>query len=234
VYWIDRLEGRLSVTIHGESLSSELVRRHREKKAAMREKVGDARWTPEYQKIQKTFHVEQGENYGHRGTRHFELVSRALIGMYSAMRRGLSYCDYGCGNGALADEIESAFKFVRVKRYDPFFDGGKFSADPGPQDFFTCMDVMEHVEEECIDNTIDYIAERCRYGAIFAIATDEAAKTLPDGRNAHITVKLPQWWKEKLGRRFQIQEQQNHVHGVVFVAVSLGAVQRLEEERKVA
>lgn len=234
VYWKERLAGKLEVIVHGDNLTTALLEAEERKKAHIKSKIGDKRWTDAYGAMQRTLHDQEGIKYGEGGVRNFELIARALIGMYSQLKRPIEWMDYGCGNGALAKEIESSIACVKVTRYDPFHPLWRDQPEPGKQDFITCMDVMEHVEEECIDNTIDYIADHTRFGAVFSICCEEALKTLPDGRNAHISLHLPQWWKEKLSRRFQIAETSMQGVNAILVCVGVGATERLHEERKAA
>ena len=234
VYWMNRLEGKIEIAVHGDSLSAAVLLGERKRKAYLAKTIGDRRWTEAYGALQLQFYDESEDKYGSRGDRNFELVSRALLGVYSQTRRKLTWLDYACGRGRLAEEITKALAFVTATNYDPFHPAWRDQPEPGMHDFVTCMDVMEHVEEQCVDNTLTYIAQRCRYGAMFAISVHEAKKTLPDGRNAHVTIRTSQWWREKLGNHFQIVEQSSNGIGTVLIVAALGAAERLEAERKAA
>lgn len=234
IYWMNRLEGKIEIAIHGDSMTAALVLAERMKKEHLANTIGNRRWTDEYAALQQDFYSEAEHKYGSHGDRHFELVARALVGMYGQRRKEITWLDYGCGRGALGKEVSKALSFVKVTNYDPFHPNWIGKPDPEPHDFVTCMDVMEHVEEQCIDNTLKFIAERTLYGAMFLIGTTESLKTLPDGRNAHITIKTSQWWKEKLSNYFQVTEQASNGYWTTIVAVAIGSSQRLEEERKAA
>lgn len=232
VYWMDRLEGKIDVIVHGDSLTFALVDADRKRKEFIRKKIGDRRWSDDYAKMQRAMHED--DNYGTKGSRNFEIVSRALLGLYGQLRRTVKWMDYGCGTGDLCNAVEEAFRFVDIRRYDPFHPFWRDLPDPDAQDFVTCFDVMEHVEEECVENTLDFIAKRARLGVMFGISCHEAMKTLPDGRNAHITIKTPSWWRDKLSKRFGIAEQSNTKYGVIFLCTAIGAVESIESERKAA
>jgi hypothetical protein len=57
-----------------------------------------------------------------------------------------------------------------------------------------CTDVMEHVEEQFVVPTLRYIASLTNKVAFFSIALLPARQILPNGVNAHITVKPIDWW----------------------------------------
>jgi len=56
---------------------------------------------------------------------------------------------------------------------------------------------MEHVPEEEVEEVLADIASYAP-NAVFAIALRPAAATLPNGDNAHCTVKPIQWWHGQL------------------------------------
>lgn len=234
VYWKDRLAGKLDIVVHGDNLTTALLAADAKKKAYLAKTVGTKRWTDSYAEMQRSLHVQEDIKYGQGGMRNFEFVSRALIALYAQLKRKVQWMDYGCGNGALSNEIENAFKCVDVTRYDPFHPSWRDQVEPGMQDLITCMDVLEHVEEECIDNTVDYLADHCRFGLTLSICCEEAYKTLPDGRNAHVTVHIPQWWRDRLARRFQVNEISVRAANAFIVCTAIGAVDKLQEERKAA
>ena len=105
-----------------------------------------------------------------------------------------SVLDYGCGKGALAEAIPG------IIGYDPAVE--KFSALPSPADLVVCRDVMEHVEDECIESVLEHIRMLTIKAAYFVVPCRPTTEHLPDGRNTHISIHAPDWWREKLDRRF--------------------------------
>ncbi len=91
----------------------------------------------------------------------------------------------------------------------------EWSATPEPRELVACIDVLEHIEPECLDDVLDDL-RRCvlKYG-IFTIHTKPAQKILPDGRNAHLIQEQPDWWKEKLNKRFTIIKELNIGNGFI-------------------
>lgn len=225
VEWADRMESKVDVAVHGDSLTAHAWKLHCEDKARRYAKIGDRRWTEKYAQLQADLHA--GQEYGTRGGRNFEPVARQALGVYAQIKRPLTVLDYGCGNGQLKAELEAALKFVSVTNYDPF--QPQYAADPAKHDLLACFDVLEHVEEECVDNTLRYMAERVAIGAIFQICLVVATKTLADGRNAHITVKNAEWWRNRLQKYFQIAEIT-----VTDTHLMVGCAARNAEERAAA
>lgn len=204
IKWVDRLEDKLEIVIHGDSLSSHLLKLHREHLARKTREIGDRRWTDEYAAMQRQMH--EAGNYGLWGDLDIEFVGRAIVPVYQNIRRPVTVLDYGAGSGVLGDELEKLFKLVSVTRYDPFAPRWRDGAEPGIHDIVNCSDVMEHVEPQCIENTLKYIADRTRYVATFCIGIEEADKLLPNGDNAHISLRSPQWWARKLQKYFVVVE----------------------------
>jgi hypothetical protein len=95
------------------------------------------------------------------------------------------------------------FNGVTVRNYDPFHPDFRDLPEPeGQYDLVTCCDVMEHVEIQCVDNTLKWLADHTKYLMIFEIDTGDASKILSDGRNAHITQRSFSWWQEKISKHF--------------------------------
>lgn len=107
--------------------------------------------------------------------------------------------DYGCGKGLpyKAFNLRQLWSVDDIQLYDPGVP--QYQTKPtGLYDMTLCMDVMEHVPEENVDDVLEEIAKYTKKVAVLSISTRPASKTLPDGRNAHLTVKPVKWWKQKL------------------------------------
>lgn len=111
--------------------------------------------------------------------------------------------DYGAGKGRLAQALATKCRRpVRVHHYDPAIEA--WSATPQPTEMVVSIDVLEHVEPECLDAVLDDL-QRCtlRLG-LFAVHTGAALKVLADGRNAHLIQEPPSWWLPKIMSRFEM------------------------------
>lgn len=105
--------------------------------------------------------------------------------------------DYGCGKRTL----EATLGFP-IKNYDPCIAG--LDSQPQPADIVACIDVLEHIEPDHLDNVLDDLKRVTKQVAFLYVATRPAKKFLPDGRNAHLIQESVWWWLPKLARRFSI------------------------------
>jgi hypothetical protein len=114
--------------------------------------------------------------------------------------------DYGCGKHlllpkALAQQgMKHRFKY---QAYDPGVP--RYAGAPVPAEMVVSVDVLEHVEEEHIDDVLDHLRDLTEAIGFFTIHTGAALKTLPDGRNAHILQRPAEWWLPRLMCRFDLQ-----------------------------
>lgn len=131
--------------------------------------------------------------------------------------RDPSVLEYGCGRRTLARDISWLLPQVRLYEYDPGVPG--FDTVPqGMFDIIVCTDVMEHVEEQFVDATLDRLHDMAKHGVLFCIATTPAKSMLPNGQNAHVTVREPQWWHDRLARRWGELERRNEFKQYTVVA----------------
>lgn len=140
--------------------------------------------------------------------------------------------DYGCGkrrlNGALSPIIKRP---LTVHSYDPAIPA--YDGVPEPCDLVVCIDVLEHIEPECIDAVLDDLARVTRRTGFFTISTRPAQKSLPDGRNTHILQRPDSWWLMRLAERFTIGVVRDHGSGSFSVIVQpKGGDLRGEEKRE--
>lgn len=130
----------------------------------------------------------------------------ALIKQYGST----TLLDYGCGKGhQYGAKAEAHLEFgIMPHLYDP---GVKeFARRPKRRyDGVICTDVMEHIEHGDVKSIMRDVFRYSRHWVFFSISTRLAKKTLPDGRNVHLTIKPAYWWDEKLkkaakGRPFKV------------------------------
>ena len=118
---------------------------------------------------------------------------------YVQLLKARTVIDYGCGQSSLPDLISRRCG-ARVTRYDP----GLPAYDQRPVgrfDLLINIDVLEHVPEESIDGVVADMAALSDK-ALIVIDTRLAATTLSDGRNAHLTLRPAQWWRDRLARHY--------------------------------
>lgn len=104
--------------------------------------------------------------------------------------------DYGSGKGMqyLSSRIhEQWWGGILPTCYDPGY--APLARRPeGTFEGVICTDVMEHIEECDIHKVLKDIFGYADKFVFLGIATFPASKTLPDGRNCHVTIRPPEWW----------------------------------------
>ena len=131
--------------------------------------------------------------------------SKWLPAVLDLLGDGETLLDYGCGRGSLVEALRSQFPDAgQFAEYDPGIPGK--DAKPSSADVVVCTDVAEHIEPEFIDAFIDDLARVTTKRLFLNVATRPAKKTLPDGRNAHLTQKPWEWWVPRLGKHFVVRK----------------------------
>lgn len=105
--------------------------------------------------------------------------------------------DFGCGKGALIMAIAQDFSNIECSGYDP----GNPTFDTLPSTTFDAVistDAIEHIEPEHLSATLRTISRLMQRCGFFRIACHPAKKLLPDGRNCHLIVQEPDWWRQQL------------------------------------
>ena len=119
-----------------------------------------------------------------------------------------SISDYGAGKQRLLEGLkEVGVEPLSYFPYDPVFPE---YGEPKSADLVCCIDVLEHIEPELIDNVILELSNICTNLGFFSIHMGPAAKTLIDGRNAHLIQKPTSWWLGKLINYFEVLHLQTH------------------------
>lgn len=149
----------------------------------------------EYKKILEGIHAH--EQWGIASGWHFRDVA-TIIDEYNPK----SFLDYGAGAGSLRFNFNKLGMNIDLLEYDPGIP--ELQNNNLPREMVICIDVLEHVEPELIDNVIEDL-HRCAQKLLFASIWHKPAKRiLPDGRNAHLIIESPDWWKEKFDRYFDV------------------------------
>ena len=149
--------------------------------------------TEAYRQEQARLHATG--DYGKAGAQFGEVVADMLRATNAA-----TLLDYGCGS---RQSLRPALT-VRIdyRGYDPAVP--EYSADPEPADCVACIDVLEHIEPEMLDQVLDHIRSKTLKRALFSVHLGSAGKTLSDGRNAHLIQEPPAWWLPQIMRRWEL------------------------------
>jgi len=112
-----------------------------------------------------------------------------------------SVCDYGAGKCRLGQALRRKIKKFDYYPFDPAF------PEYGPAktaEIVACIDVLEHIEPEYLDQVITQLAKLTTHIGFFSIHTAPAKKVLADGRNAHLIQQPASWWMGKLLPHFDV------------------------------
>lgn len=168
--------------------------------------------TDSYRKEQERLHINP--DYGVASIEFAPVVSNIIneSGVTDVL-------DYGAGKGNLAKNLKVNHK-VAVHHYDP----GRpdWAEDPDSSQMVTCIDVLEHIEPALLDNVLDHLASKVELLGFFTVHTGPAAKTLSDGRNAHLIQEPASWWLPKFMERLELIQFQSKPNGFIIVVRRYG------------
>ena len=108
--------------------------------------------------------------------------------------------DYGGGGSdweksnfepSTGESAKNFFNLEQITKFEP----ARNLLDKKKSDCVVCMDVLEHIYIADIPNVVEELFELSNNLLIINVACYKAAAILPNGENAHITVRGPLWWK---------------------------------------
>lgn len=117
-----------------------------------------------------------------------------------------SILDFGCGKGNTTIAMQEKWPDMKIYSYDPVTAPIDL---PEQVDMVYSSDVLEHVEPNEIDETLDNLFSISNHQYHY-IACHLAKKTLTDGRNAHLIVEPSAWWEEKMNNNLGDSWQMTH------------------------
>lgn len=175
--------------------------------------------TEQYRAEQAALHAKG--NYGTAALQYGKVVAGLL-----SSTGARSILDYGCGSKRSLLQALSLPPDVVYEGYDPAIPD--YSGTPMPAELVCCIDVLEHIEPNLLDNVLDHLAELCDPYGFFTVHSGPAVKVLSDGRNAHLTQQGPDWWMPRFKQRFDVIDTQPIASGFVVVVRSLQSEVQLE------
>ncbi len=153
--------------------------------------------------VQEQKKLHRDPVYGAGSGRHAYLVAGI-----ASVEVCLSILDYGCGKGKLVNVLRSSGSdVIDFQEYDPAIPGKDFS--PHPADLVTCIDVIEHIEPDCLTDVLRHLRHLSKQFLFLDIATKfDKHRWLSDGRNSHQIVEETPFWKQKfLDLGFTIKQE---------------------------
>jgi len=145
----------------------------------------------EYRKQIEEYHAKKSWGGAVRGR-------EQELNMYMKMTNSSSILDYGSGSGDYKRHTHWTWEDpgYTIHEYEP----GKpeLAGDPPVCDASICIDVMEHIETDKVDNVIKHIYDKTNHWTYQNIALGAANGAFPNHVNLHLTIKPADWWMEKL------------------------------------
>lgn len=152
-----------------------------------------------YRSIQQELHLNP--NYGTASLLYAPIVAEII-----RKKNIQSLSDYGAGKKNLLKGLNKLGISIPIyKPYDPAFPN---YGTPQSAELICCIDVLEHIEPELLDNVIKELSEITINIGFFSIHTGPAQKILSDGRNAHLIQKPSSWWLPRICEYFEILQMQ--------------------------
>ena len=152
--------------------------------------------TEEYRRMQQELH--RNPDYGVASIEYAPIVAQVVeaTGIDELL-------DYGAGKGRLGPALEDMCeKPLTIHHYEPAI--SEWSSPPAPCRLVACIDVLEHIEPDLLDNVLDDLQRVTSNIGVFTVHTGPATKFLSDGRNAHLTQMPASWWLPKFLERFEL------------------------------
>lgn len=108
--------------------------------------------------------------------------------------------DYGCGKGGLVKALAEKYPQIKVYGYDPAVP--EFENMPVDEvDLVVNTDVLEHIPEDELAETVERISKLSK-NVFFQLHHEKAVAVLPNGENAHCTVREPEKYYELFRKYF--------------------------------
>lgn len=146
-----------------------------------------------YRLLQRALHAAE-DDYGCGSVEKAPLVRRVVQATGPA-----SVLDYGAGKRRLIQAIPDLPEY---RAYDPAFP--EIAGDPDPADLVVCIDVLEHIEPECLSGVLDHLAALTMHTLLATVGTCPARRFLDDGRNAHLIQEPAEWWLPQVWARMEV------------------------------
>ena len=164
-----------------------------------------------YKKIDGSY-VEQDKSFNGISTIPYAPIIKKIIDKYNLT----SLLDYGCGK---AEFYYNNFKLknidypsfrefwgIDIDLYDPCYVKYNVLNQDKKYDIVLCIDVLEHIPEEDISAILSLLSSLSNKYIFLNVSCNEAVALMPNGENAHINVKDPKWWYEKILQIIKIRE----------------------------
>ena len=126
-------------------------------------------------------------------------TSRELLKEQFSNHKIETLLDYGVGKALhfTKAKLDEYWGVTSWTGYDPAVE--EFSVKPeGEFDAVICYDVLEHIPEGSIDYALQEIFRYSKEVVFLHVGMSPAKALLPNGENAHTTIRPREWWIEKI------------------------------------
>jgi hypothetical protein len=155
----------------------------------------------EYRKLQTELH--RNPEYGVASLSFAPIVAHVIRELQAR-----TVADYGAGKKNLLVGLKEAG--VRLDAYYPYDPVFPEYGPPRAADLVCCIDVLEHIEPDRLENVLAELARITVAFGFFSIHMEPADKVLADGRNAHLIQQPSSWWLPRLTKHFEVLHLQSH------------------------
>ena len=162
---------------------------------------------------------EKSENtFDGKSLKDYIIAIKQLIDKYNCK----SIIDFGCGKAKLYNEkifvnntsYKNVLDYWKVKDYI-LYDPAYYKYEQYPdrkKDCVICTDVIEHIPPQDVSQLIKEIFSLANKAVFINIAGYKAIKSLPDGRNVHLSIKSSKEWENIIAK---IKMEFPHIHPIV-------------------
>jgi len=152
--------------------------------------------TPEYADTLAYEHANTPGKWGHTAQMYVDTIVKHAGDI-------VDWLDYGAGSGGLSNAINKRYpNKYNITEYEP----SRPNSASVPMPYVACIDVLEHIEPDLLDNVLRDLLRVTQVRGYFTISCRPAAKILRDGQNAHLIVQPWAWWQRQLKQYFNIVE----------------------------
>lgn len=150
-------------------------------------------YTDQYKKI-----YDDSPLYGRSGRYYIRLIETII-----AEKNISSVFDFGCGRNAnIILYLSKKFPHLKLLGYDPAIkENTELTTDVIPTDtkfdLIISTDCLEHIPQNELPQCFEVFKKIDPKHMLHVICTREAEQILPDGTNAHKTIKPRIWWRKK-------------------------------------
>jgi SAM-dependent methyltransferase len=108
--------------------------------------------------------------------------------------------DFGCGKGTLIHALAHRYPGISFVGYDPAIPGREHLPDEA-FDLVINTDVLEHIPEQTLPEVLKKISKLSQ-NVYFNLHHAATRTILPNGENAHCTIKPPEWYHALMRNHF--------------------------------